>query len=214
MDNLLDIVQGSDSWRQIRAGRVTASRVADVVAKTKSGPGASRATYMGELIAERLTGVPAEKYTNATMAWGTEKEPEARAAYEMATETWVSEVGFVLHPTIEQSGASPDGLAGEIGLVEIKCPNTSTHIETLLGQNVPGRYVTQIQWQLACTGRAWCDFISFDPRLPETMRLFTRRVDRDGALIASLEAEVRAFLDELDEKVAALTRIYGAREAA
>ncbi|MEJ0093302.1 MAG: lambda exonuclease family protein [Methylocella sp.] len=212
--NVIECAQGSAEWHAARCGRVTASRVADVIAKTKSGWGASRANYMGELIAERLTGEPAEKYTNAAMAWGTEKEPEARAAYEMATETWVSEVGFVLHPRIECSGASPDGLVGADGLIEIKAPNTSTHIETLLGQNVPSRYVTQIQWQLACTGRAWCDFVSFDPRLPEAMRLFTSRVTRDERLIASLEAEVAAFLIELNDKVLALTDLYGERAAA
>jgi putative phage-type endonuclease len=203
-----EIVQGSPEWFAIRCGKVTASRVADVVAKTKSGWGASRANYMAELIAERLTGEPAEKFTNAAMQWGTDKEPEARAAYEFRTDLAVTETGFAPHPRIGQSGASPDGLVASDGLVEIKCPNTATHIETLLGGSVAGKYVTQMQWQMACTGRSWCDFVSFDPRMPESMRLFVYRVNRDEVLISSLETDVRSFLAELDEKVSALTKIY------
>lgn len=203
-----DIVQGSPEWHAIRVGRVTASRVADVTAKTKTGYSASRANYMAELIAERLTGEAAAGFTNAAMQWGTEKEPEARMAYEFRTDAEVVQVGFVPHPVIEMTGASPDGLVGDVGLVEIKCPNTATHIDTLLGQNVPSKYITQMQWQMACTGRAWCDFASYDPRLPEAMRLFVQRVPRDAALIAELEREVSAFLGELDRKVADLRRLY------
>jgi putative phage-type endonuclease len=203
-----DIIQGSAEWYAIRIGKVTASRVADVVAKTKTGWGASRANYMAELIAERLTGEPAEKYTNAAMQWGTDKEPEARAAYEFRTDATVEEIGFVHHPRIENTGASPDGLIGIDGLVEIKCPNTNTHIETLLGGSVPSKYITQMQWQMACCDRRWCDFISFDPRMPESMRLFVQRVPRDGVLITSLETDVMSFLDELASKVQALKARY------
>lgn len=205
MDN---IEQGSVEWLKLRAGRVTASRVADVIAKTKTGVSASRAKYAGELIAERLTGVPAERYSNAAMAWGTEMEPEARSAYEYNRAAVVEQVAFVLHPTIGDSGASPDGLVDVDGLVEIKCPETRTHIETLLGQSVPSKYVTQMQWQMACTGRAWCDFVSYDPRLPEPMRFFCKRVMRDDVLIAELEREVVAFLNEVRGTVAQLQRIY------
>jgi putative phage-type endonuclease len=205
MDN---IEQGSLEWLRLRAGKVTASRVADVIAKTKTGVSASRAKYAGELIAERLTGSPAGRYSNAAMAWGTEMEPEARSAYEYNRAASVEQVAFVLHPTIADSGASPDGLVGEDGLVEIKCPETHTHIETLLGQAVPGKYVTQMQWQMACTGRAWCDFVSYDPRLPEPMRFFCKRVMRDAALIAELEREVVTFLNEVLGTVAQLQRIY------
>ena len=208
------IVQGSPEWFGARLGRVTASRVADVIASTKSGWGASRANYMAQLIAERLTGEVAESFSNAAMKWGTEMEPDARAAYQFYRDALVVEVGFVPHPRITMSGASPDGLVGEDGLVEFKCPNTATHIETLIGQTVPTKYITQMQWQMACTGRQWCDFGSFDPRLPEDMRLFVRRVDRDDALIADLEAKVSDFLAEIDAKVEALTRLYSTAKAA
>jgi putative phage-type endonuclease len=205
---MLDIVQGTQAWLQARCGLVTASRVADVIAKTKSGYSASRATYMGELIAERLTGVPAQGFTNAAMAWGTATEPLAREAYRAQSFDDVVEVGFVLHPTVMQSGASPDGYVGADGMIEIKAPNTSTHIETLLGQKIPEKYVTQMFWQMACSGRAWCDFVSFDPRLPPEMQLFIKRLERDDERIAELEKEVAAFIAELDEKVAKLTEIY------
>lgn len=209
-----DIIQGSPEWRAIRLGKVTASRVADVVAKTKTGWGASRANYMGDLIAERLSGAAVEGYTNAAMQWGNDKEPEAREAYCFIHGVEVQQIGFVLHPAIEMSGASPDGLVGDSGLLEIKCPQTATHIETLLGRNVPGKYVTQIQWQLACTGREWCDFISYDPRMPVDMQLFVKRVQRDDATIADLEKMVREFLAELDSKVADLISLYRQKEAA
>jgi len=210
----LALIQGSPEWLAARLGRVTASRVADVVAKTKSGYSASRANYLAELVAERLTGEPAERFTNAAMQWGTDQEPHARAAYAFMHDADVTEVGFVTHPKIEMSGASPDGLVGGDGLVEIKCPNTATHLDTLLGQTIPAKYLTQIQWQLACTERAWCDFASYDPRLPAEMRLFVQRVHRDNGLIGELEAEVRAFLAELDAKLDGLQRLYGQRVAA
>lgn len=204
-----DIIQGTDTWRAIRLGRVTASRVAEVVAKTKSGWGASRKNYMAELIAERLTQTPAEHFISTEMKWGTEKEPDARAAYQFMSDIEVEQVGFVYHPRIEMSGASPDGLCLDAGLVEIKCPNTSTHLDALINQTIASSYITQMQWQMACTGRDWCDFVSFDPRLPARMRLFVKRVARDGALIPQLERDVREFLAELDEKLASLQVIYG-----
>jgi putative phage-type endonuclease len=191
------IEQGSADWFAERCGKVTASRVVDVVAKTKTGWGASRANYMAQLVAERLTGAVADSFSNAAMQWGTDMEPEARVVYEFFTNATVEPASFVKHPTIGDTGASPDGYVGAEGLVEIKCPNTATHIETLLGGSVAGKYVTQIQWQLACTGRQWCDFVSFDPRLPESMKIFIKRVPRDDALIASLEADVIDFLNEL-----------------
>lgn len=210
---MTEIIQGSPEWFAIRLGKVTASRVADVVAKTKTGPGASRANYMAELIAERLTNEPAEKFTNAAMQWGTEKEPDARAAYEFRTDATVTEIGFVVHPKIDASGASPDGLIGDNGLIEIKCPGTATHLETLLGQAVPAKYLTQMQWQMACTGREWCDFVSYDPRLPESMCLFIKRVARDAARINELETEVAAFLLEMSIKLSQLNSLYGLQDA-
>lgn len=202
-----DLVQGSDEWHEARLGRVTASRVADVIAKTKSGPAASRKNYEAQIIAERLTGEKAETFSNAAMQWGTETEAEARSAYSFHVGIDVEEVGFVVHPDIEASGASPDGLIGDDGMVEIKCPNTATHIDTLLSGKVPTKYQTQMQWQMACTGRYWCDFVSFDPRLPEKQRLFIQRVDRDEERIEDLQSEVVEFLAEIDRKIAALNNL-------
>jgi len=203
-----EIVQGSLAWHQIRLGKVTASRIADLCARTKTGWGATRKNYMAELVAERLTGARAEGFTNAAMQWGTDMEPEARSAYQFYANRRVVQVGFVDHPTIAETGASPDGLVSEDGLVEIKCPNTATHIETLLGGVVPEKYVLQMQWQMACTGRQWCDFASYDPRLPESMRLFVRRVERDDALIAAIEKDVTEFLEELRMTVYRLQKKY------
>jgi len=201
--------QRSPEWFSARLGKVTASRVADVVAKTKTGYSTSRANYMAELICERLTGMQGASYSNAAMAWGTETEPMARAAYERAEGLLVIETGFVPHASITMAGASPDGLVGDDGLVEIKCPMTATHIDTLLGQSVPSKYVIQMQWQMACTGREWCDFVSFDPRMPEDMQLFIKRVQRDPKMIADLEEEVPNFLKELDEKIVQLKEKTG-----
>lgn len=203
------IIQGSAEWKAIRCGKVTASRVADVIAKTKTGYGASRANYAAELVAERLTGVVIEGYTNAAMQHGTATEPEARAAYEFRTDATVIEVGFVEHPNLNFSGASPDGLVGEDGLVEIKCPITATHIETLLTGKVPAKYETQMLWQMACSGRKWCDYVSYDPRLPESMRLFVKRLHRDDKRIEEITGEVMLFLNEINETVAKLTEKYG-----
>lgn len=201
----LQIAQGSEDWFKARLGKVTASRVSDVIAKTKTGWGASRKNYLAELVAERLTGVPAESYTNAAMKWGIDTEPQARAAYEFFRDSSVTEVGFVQHPKIAMSGASPDGLIGNEGLLELKCPNTATHIDTLLAKAIPDKYLVQMQWQMACAARTWCDFASFDPRMPEDLRLFVARVHRDEKRIAELEDVVRAFLAELDGTIAALT---------
>ena len=203
------IVQGSPEWFALRCGKVTASRVADVIARTKTGWGASRANYAAELIAERLTGTSAPGFTNAAMQWGTDQEPYARAAYEAASGVSVYECAFVVHPEIVASGASPDGLVGDDGLLEVKCPNTATHLDTLLSAEIPGKYLTQMQWQMACTGRQWCDFASFDPRMPETMRLFVQRVPRDHSVIVGLESDVTEFLAEIDGKVNALLAKYG-----
>lgn len=207
------IEQRSDDWFAIRCGKATASRVADIVAKTKSGWSTSRANYKAQLVCERLTGCVEPSYTNAAMQWGIDKEPDARAAYCFRQDVDVMEVGFVDHPVVAMSGASPDGLIGEDGLLEVKCPITATHIETLLGQSVPSKYLHQIQWQLACTERLWCDFVSFDPRVPPSMQLFVERIHRDDAMIRQLEQEVTDFLAEVDETVTQLRKRYE-REAA
>lgn len=199
--------QRTTEWHTARLGKVTASRVADVIAKTAKGYGASRATLMADLIVERLTGQPASTFTNAHMEWGTEQEPHARAAYSARTGELVEEVGFIDHPRIANSGASPDGLVGDDGLVEFKCPATATHLDTLLAGEVPSKYIPQMQWQMACTGRKWCDFASYDPRLPEHLRMFVKRVERDDAYIKMLETEVTKFLAELEEKLTQLQEL-------
>jgi len=201
--------QRTDDWYQSRLGRVTASRVADVVAKTRSGWGASRATYMGQLISERLTGRQMSSYINQAMQWGIDTEEDAVTAYELFTDNETEPVGFVSHPTIEMSGASPDRIIGSKGLLEVKCPETKTHIDALLGSSIDGKYIKQVQWQLACTGRNWCDWASFDPRMPGNMQLYVERIDRDDKMIAELEREIRVFLSELDTKLDALTAKYG-----
>jgi putative phage-type endonuclease len=198
--------QRTDEWFTARLGKVTASRVADVVAKTKTGYSASRENYMADLIVERLTGQKASSFSNAAMEWGTEQELNARAAYSARTGELVEEVGFIDHPTIPMSGASPDGLVNE-GCVEFKAPNTATHLEYLLAGKPVEKYVTQMQWQMACAGRPWCDFASYDPRLPKHLQLLIVRVPRDDKRIAELEGEVRKFLAELDDKLAKLKEL-------
>lgn len=208
------IIQGSPEWFAARCGKVTASRVSDVMARIKSGWGASRTNYAAELIAERLTGATAPSFTNAAMQWGTDQEPFARQAYAQRFGVDVFEVGFIDHPEVSMSGASPDGYVGEAGMVEIKCPQTATHLDTLLSGGVPDKYEVQMQWQMACAGREWCDFVSFDPRLPPSMRLFVQRVPRDVSRILELETEVQAFIREIDQKVGDLRRRYESAEAA
>jgi putative phage-type endonuclease len=201
------IEQRTEDWHQQRLGKVTASRVADAVARTKSGWGAARGTYLIELVVERLTGEPVGRFTSAAMEWGTEMEPHARLAYVVAKGCVVDLAGFVDHPTIPMSGASPDGFVGDDGLLEVKCPNTATHIKTLLGEPIDADYIKQMQWQMSCTGRKWCDFVSYDPRLPEDLQLFVKRVARDDAMIAELEKDVRTFLAEVDAKIEALCNL-------
>ena len=204
------MLQRSEEWFAERRGKVTASRVADVVARTKSGYAASRENYMAELIVEHLTGQSAVGYTNAAMEWGTTQEPCARAAYSARTGLLVEEVGFVSHPTIDGSGASPDGVVSE-GLVEIKCPNTSTHLDTLLSDrsvdSISDRHLTQMQWQMACTCAAWCDYVSFDPRLSEHLQLVVIRVPRNDGRIRQLEDEVTRFLAEMHNKLEKLEKL-------
>jgi putative phage-type endonuclease len=193
--------QQTEEWYQARIGRVTASRVADLMAKTKSGPSASRENYMAQLICERLTGARTEGFTSAAMMHGVDTEPQARMAYELMTGETVVETGFIPHPTIAGFGASPDGLVGSDGLIEIKCPNSATHIETLLAGKVPSKYMIQMQVQMMCTGREWCDFVSFDPRMPGDMNFWMQRVFSDPAMQEDISAEVIKFLGDLEVKL-------------
>ncbi len=188
--------QRTEEWFNARLGKVTASRVADVMATTKSGVSASRTNYLFELMAERMTGKKVEGYTNAAMQHGIDFEPVARAAYEEIINGLVHEVGFCPHLRFTDFGCSPDGLVGKDGLVEIKCPNTAQHVDTML-TGFPSKYKPQVQAQMACTERMWCDFVSYDPRMPDTHKLIVIRVLRDDDFISQMESTVESFLTEL-----------------
>ena len=206
--------QGTQEWLMERCGKVTASRMADVMATIKTGESASRANYRAELVAQRLTGQLEAGFTNAAMQWGTEQEPFARASYEIMRGVFVEEVGFVPHPQIMMAGASPDGLVGSDGMVEIKCPNTATHIAFLLDGKIPLKYQLQMAWQMACCGRQWVDYASFDPRMPEYLRLKVVRYAATEAGIPAIEAAVRQFIAEVDSTVAALENLLRDRRKA
>ena len=203
-----DIIQRSPEWYAERCGSLGASQLADALAKTKSGWGASRANLRAKLVVERLTGQQEEGFIrSAAMQWGVDKEEEARIAYSFVTGRDVVEVGLYKHPTIIGSHASPDGLVDEDGCIEIKCPNSATHIETLKSNLIAHRYLLQMQWQMACANRKWCDFVSFDPRMPDHLMLYIQRVQRDDDMLKILESEVSEFLAEFDEDVKALSKI-------
>lgn len=197
--------QRSEEWFQARLGKVTASRVADVLAKIKSGESASRRNYKIQLVSERLTGEKQETYINQAMQDGIDREFYARERY-VQQHGEVEEVGFIQHPTLE-AGASPDGLVGDDGLIEIKCPLGTTHTETLMTQEVPTKYIPQIQFQLLCSGRKWCDFISYNPMFPEHLQLFVKRVDADPVYQKELEQEVSKFLEEVNDVITKLKEI-------
>jgi len=201
--------QRSEEWFAARLGKVTASKVSDVIAKTKTGYSASRENYMAQLICERMTGQKQESFTNAAMEWGTATEPLARAAYEAHANVLVNEIGIIDHPFLPMCAASPDGLVDIDGMLEIKCPNTATHFDTLLTGSVPSKYIAQMQWQMACANRLWVDFVSFDPRAPEGLQFFVKRVERDDKYILEIEAEVHKFLTELDQRVEKLNQLKG-----
>lgn len=205
------IAQGTPEWFEERRGKVTGSKVHCLIA---SGTGAGRKAYLAQLVLERLTGQVAEGFKSAAMERGTEMEPEAVRAYQFYHDATVEEVGFVAHPAIEMAGASPDRLVGERGVLEVKCPLAPAHLDTLNGGSIKAEYRSQVQWEMACTGREWCDFVSFNPDFPEAMRLHVTRIERDDALIAKLEAAARKFLLDVDVKVGELRHRYGGSEAA
>lgn len=197
--------QGTPEWLAMRVGIVTGSRVADVMAKLsrKNAEAASRQAYKAELVCEMLTGLSAEHYVSPAMQWGIDTEIFARNAYEVEVGSF-EQVGFALHPKIKRFGASPDGLVGSDGLVEFKCPTTGTHIDYIVRGEVPAEYQWQMLAEMACAERQWCDFVSFDPRLPKKFQLFVRRFERDNVRIAQMEEEVTKFLAEVDEQIAKL----------
>jgi putative phage-type endonuclease len=209
--NIIECNQGSQAWFEARSGKVTASRICDVMNfLKKGGEGADRRNYRAQIVAELLTGAPdMNGYLSPYMEHGTEQEPFARAAYEIQTGNSVEQLGFVVHPSIARAGASPDGLVGEDGAIEIKCPKTETHIRWLLAGIVPEEHEPQMMFVMACTGRAWCDFVSYDSRLPAALQLFTVRLMRDEARITVLEEAVIGFLAEVDGTIDALRAICG-----
>ena len=199
-DRIAAIQQGTEEWHQLRLGKVTASRVADILAKTKTGPSASRGNYLIELALQRVTKTIEESYSNSAMEWGVATEPQARVAYEVTTGNFVDQIAFVDHPTIKNFGCSPDGVVGE-GLIEIKCPNSATHWSYIKANEPPQKYIIQMQSQMSVTGAKWCDFVSFDPRMPEKSQLLIVRINRDEELIAEIEKEVKQFLSEVEVEV-------------
>lgn len=200
--------QGTAEWLAARAGLITASRIADLMAKTKAGESASRANYRAQLVAERLTGKPQESFSNSAMQWGTDQEPMARSAYEIRHGEMIEQVGLILHSSIPLTGASPDGLIGDNGLIEIKCPNTATHIEYAVSGKPPTKYLLQMLWQMECTGREWCDFVSYDPRMPADMQLFIVRVNRDDKRIKEICDEVMKLNAEIEEQINKLKKAF------
>ncbi len=199
--------QRDADWYAARIGKATASRFKDATAYLRSGdPAQAQRDYCTELVVERLTQQPIQRYVTSAMQWGTEQEPAARAAYERATGISVEETGFVAHDTL-LAGCSPDGLVDWDGLIEIKCPyNSAVHIETLLN-GMPAEHTAQVQGQLWITGRQWCDFVSYDPRMPEPLQLHVQRIQRDPGFIADLEARITIFLQQVGTQVEALRRL-------
>lgn len=198
------IEQGTPEWFDLRRGKVTASQIRDVMAK---GQGKTRENYMAKLIVERLTGESDEGYKNQAMEWGTEQEPHARALFEWETSSAVRLVGFVDHPEIPMAGASPDGLLGEDGLVEFKCPiEKAVHLKRIMG-SFERPYVDQAQWQMAVTGREWCQLVSYHPQMPDRLKLFMKIYERDAERIAEMEAAVVQFQSELESKIKVLEAI-------
>jgi putative phage-type endonuclease len=204
--------QRTEDWYAARIGKATASRFKDAIAVLKSGdPAQAQRDYRTELVVERLTQQPIQRYVTAAMTWGTEQEPAARAAYERMTRMHVEETGFIAHDTL-LAGCSPDGLIDWDGLIEIKCPyNSAVHIETLLN-GMPDEHIPQVQGQMWITGRQWCDFVSYDPRMPEPLQLHVQRIQRDPSFIADLEARITIFLQQVGNQVEALRRLAESKQ--
>ena len=208
MDELAQLEQGSEAWLRARCGSLGASRLHEALARTKTGWGASRANLLATMVVERLTGRPAESFKSSAMVTGTEREPDARVAYQFITGNTVSQIGLVRHPAIEWTHASPDGLVGPDGLLEIKAPQPAQHLSTLMGEPVADKYVLQMQWQMRCTGRDWCDFVSFNPDFPDTMQLFVQRFERDDTRLDKTEEEVSLVLGDVSNAVRDLQKRY------
>lgn len=201
-------LQRTEEWFKDRLGCVTASRLADVMAKTKTGVSKVRTNYMMELLCQRLTGVIPESFTSDAMQRGIDLESKARELYQLkAFDAVLVEVGSIPHPTIDFFRASPDGLVNDDGLVEIKCPNTATHLQFLRTGKPKREYILQMHGQMMCTERAWCDFVSYDDRLPDNLSYKCVRIYRDDALVKEIEAAVTKFLDELEQEMQFIKRV-------
>jgi len=211
---IVECEQGSQEWHAARCGSLGGSRFHEAIAKTKSGWGASRSNLAADLVIERLTGQSVEKFITAAMQAGTDNEPRARALYEFMTDNQVTEVGLILHSTIKNSHCSPDGIISDDGLLEIKSPQPATHLQTLLTEEIAGKYITQMMWGMAVTGREWCDFVSYCPAFPSDMQLFVKRVHRDEQMISELEREAHVFLAEIDATLVKLKAKFRLAEAA
>lgn len=210
MPQMIGIEQESPEWIVARVGCVTASRMADLMTKRKDGKEAApRYNYRMELVIENLTGRAADHYVSPAMEWGLETQKEARGAYEVEKGVDLAPGGLWIHDKLPRFAASPDYLLGTDGLVETKCPMSATHLEYLIAGEIPEDYQWQMLAQMACTGRQYCDFVSFDPRLPEDLQLFVKRFPRDEGLIAAMELEVRQFLQEVDEFIEKVRQARG-----
>ena len=195
------IEQGTKEWFDLRLGKVTASRVADILAKTKTGASASRQNYLIELALQRITGTFEQSFTSQAMQDGVDRESQARVLYEVTTGEFVDQVPFIDHPTIQGFGASPDGLVQEKGLIEVKCRNNANHWEVIKADEIPKKYWIQMQAQLSCSGREWNDYVGYNPNFPDKSKLFVKRVYRDGEFIIFMETEIKQFLAEVEAEV-------------
>jgi putative phage-type endonuclease len=199
----IELEQRTDAWYAARCGSLGASAIADAIAKLKDGKtfGATSTNLRAKLVVERLTGTVEEGFKSAAMQFGIDNEELARIAYEAHAGVFVQQVGLIKHPMIEGTHASPDGLVGDDGLIEIKCPNSLTHMEAMKYEVIPTKYIYQMQWQIRCADRQWCDFVSFDPRMPKNLQLWVKRVERNQHLIATLETGVIEFLGGVEADV-------------
>ena len=201
VQDAIHLEQGTEEWKMARLGHVSASNLDAVMAKVKTGEAKTRLDYKIRVATEQITNAIQDSYSNQYMEWGIEQEPFARMAYEARAEAFVEKTGFWKHPDIKWFGCSPDGLVGDDGLIEIKCPKSTTHVKYLLDNKLPEDYYWQVHGQMLVTGRKWVDFISFDPRMPEHKQLFITRVNRDEEIMAQLKVAVIGFLSEVDEMI-------------
>lgn len=203
---IIEVEQGTPEWLQMRCGMGTGSGIGKAIkriGKSEKNPNgtkysADREKYLMEVVCERLTGRATEHYVTDAMLWGIEHEPIAREEYGMARGCDVDPGKFAIHDRMKWFGSSSDGLVGEDGCIEIKCPTSLTHLQWVIDGVVPDEHIDQMKAAMSCYNRQWCDFISYDPRMPKDLRLFVRRLERDEPMIVEMEQEVEKFLAEVD----------------